>query len=257
MNPTPEHLIAVFDKWPDILEVYRDNDNDKPVLKFVVFRKNSRSFTSDLRAALELMREAGLNVVVRVGQHDLTLEEFDRGGAYGVTNTRLLAQSTFYNKQAELKRLERGLDSLPVDDVNRYEIGKRVQQLKTMLGLSDQLGNSNEALRKSDERLRELEKLAAQQNGPLEYYSMMSDDQLADVPNPKIVALDNTPLLQRFLMCKAVKRLLQYKAELLLQPDSLELRAQILAEEQLIERYKAQREEYNARHTTQEPASRG
>jgi hypothetical protein len=175
------------------------------------------------------LREAGHNVVVRVGSKDLTLEEFDQGVGYGSSH-RHIAQSTYYNKQAELRRLERSLDAMSPDSPERYEIGKRVAQIKTLLGLSDQSNVSADALKKSDNALKSLVH-ALTSNVDL------SDEQLERTPVQTAAnwAQTNNRLWLRWKLNRSRRNLREFNAELTLQPDNLDLRSKINQEQETFE----------------------
>jgi hypothetical protein len=175
-------LTQILDKWPDFLEVHRDEEGSPPSLLFVCVRKNSRAFQSDQLALLRAIEEAGLRVAVRVGTQDLTIDQFEKVGTYtGVNVTRVLAQSTFYNKQAELRRFEAALEKIPFDDPSREAIAQRVNHLQAMLGVAGDQLLDKEAVSESGTKLNRLLDLAAQQ----EY----TDEQLMKIDWPTLAKI--------------------------------------------------------------------
>lgn len=154
----PLHLFGVFDKWPDMLELWREDELSPPVLKFVLMRRNNRSLQSDQTAMLRTLEEAGNKVVIRVGTTDLTLTEFEKGGVYGALPTRsnMLAQSTLYNKRAELKRFRNILENMPEDDPRREQVVKRINDLTAMVEVNETPGYSPEKMEKSYDDLMKL-----------------------------------------------------------------------------------------------------
>lgn len=153
----PKHLVAICDKFPDSFEVYQENEDAVPIITFVCVRKNSRSFQADQQAALRWLEAAGFDVKVRVGTINMTLDEFEQNGAIGiVSSTRPIAQSTYYMKRVELKRLERSAEALPLNDPQRELFVARIGQLKKMLGLADDSLVSQDEIKASNERLNKL-----------------------------------------------------------------------------------------------------
>ena len=149
----PEQCYGVYDKWPDFLEVWRQTEDDPGKLKFVLIRKNNRSLQTDQMTLLRLLEMNGLNVVVRVGTIDLTLDQFEKGMGYKFNpNTQMLAQSTFYNKRSELKRWEQVLVSMSSTDPRRENVVQRISQLNEQLGLNEP-GVSQEVVDKSADGL--------------------------------------------------------------------------------------------------------
>lgn len=150
-------LVAICDKFPDLFEVYQENEDSVPIITFVCVRKNSRSFQSDQQSALRWLEAAGLNVKVRVGTINMSLDEFDQNGAIGiVSSTRPIAQSTYYMKRVELKRLERSCEALSPTDPQRELFVARIAQLKKMLGLADDSLVSQDEIKASNDRLNHL-----------------------------------------------------------------------------------------------------
>lgn len=129
---------ARFSKWPDYLELTTNEEGQPPSIRFVCERKNSRSFQAEQLNTLRALEFAG-KVVVRVGTKDLTLDEFEQQGAFNVDLApKLIAQSTYYNKRAELKRYESHLRTLDLDDPTREGVWMRVQRLRAALGLEEE-----------------------------------------------------------------------------------------------------------------------
>lgn len=129
-----------FNKWPDFFEITTDAFTDTVTSAvFVVVRKNSRSFQQDQLQTLKALEKVA-KVAVRVGTKDLTLEQFEQQGSYdgNVSGPQVIAQSTYYNKKAELKRYEQQLREMQLDDEGRDVIWGHVQRLRTQLGLTQE-----------------------------------------------------------------------------------------------------------------------
>jgi hypothetical protein len=154
-------LVALCDKFPDFFEVHQENEDSPPTIVFICVRKNNRAFQTDQEAALRWLEQAGFAVKVRIGSVDMTLDQFAQNGVVGTNQAiRPLAQSTYYAKRQELRRLERGLETLPADDVQRPLIVSRVSQLKRSLGVADDAMTSQEDIKLSDDRLNVLSNAA-------------------------------------------------------------------------------------------------
>lgn len=165
-------VTALCDKWPDFFEVHQEVEDGPATLIFVCQRKNSRSFQADQLAALKWLEHILLGtphkVVVRIGNVDLTLEQFERGGALGVivASSRPLAQSTYYAKSAEIKRLKLALETMPFDSPQRLPILNRIAALEQAMGIAEsalvdhgQLKESLDGLNKLTSLLREPRKV--------------------------------------------------------------------------------------------------
>lgn len=155
-------LTALCDKWPDFFEVHQQSEDSPPHILFVCQRKNSRQFQSDQLAALRWLEKIFENtphrVVVRVANVNLSLDDFERGGSYGLNAgpIRPLAQSTYYAKQAELRRIERVIEEMTVTDPQRELLVARYETVRKQLGTSDDAMVSQEAVRRSDDALNKL-----------------------------------------------------------------------------------------------------
>lgn len=156
------NCFGVYEKWPDVLEVWKENEDDLGEIKFVLIRRNNRALQTDQMTMLRLLEAHGLNVVVRVGTVELTLDQFEKGlGFVGINNTRVLAQSTLYNKKAELKRFCNILERMELTDPHRESVIQRINALNEQLGLNDPevnpdaLKRSNDALNKLIEKFKE------------------------------------------------------------------------------------------------------
>jgi hypothetical protein len=163
---------------PDYVELRVDADG-KEEITWVVERSVNRSLPSNLRAMLDMIdRGASHKVVVRTGSQDLTLSQFDKMGV--PLKSLVMAQSTMYNLQSEVKRIERTLDNLPNDHPQRAEFVSRLEQLKKRLGIND----DPVATEKSDEALRKLEQIFAQE----------AFDQTLKIPDEELETYDLTKL---------------------------------------------------------------
>jgi hypothetical protein len=133
-----EKCYGMYDKWPDVLEVWRKDESDIGHLKFVLLRKNNRMLQTDQMALLRELETHGLEVVVRVGTIELSLDQFEKGlGFIGTTQNRMLAQSTLYNKRSELKRFDLILEQMPSTDPRRDSVIQRVAALREQLGMNE------------------------------------------------------------------------------------------------------------------------
>jgi hypothetical protein len=191
-------LTATCDKWPDFLEVHQEVEDGPPSLVFVCLRKNSRSFQTDQLQTLRWLEKAGLKVVVRIGAIDVSIDEFERGGSFGARGMiKPLAQSTFYNKQAELKRNEEFLRTLPDDHPAREGIVLRISQLRTMLGLHEAStmldpGGVDKALQESDKKLDRMKEI-------LDQNQLLSQIKTNDELSAKMGVQRGTPEWEKLL----------------------------------------------------------
>lgn len=150
-----------FNKWPDFFEITTDAFTDTVTSAvFVVVRKNSRSFQQDQLQTLKALEKVA-KVAVRVGTKDLTLEQFEQQGSYdgNVSGPQVIAQSTYYNKKAELKRYEQQLREMQLDDEGRDVIWGHVQRLRAQLGLTQEGEMMDKQLTQSQEGLDRLKGL--------------------------------------------------------------------------------------------------
>lgn len=120
----------VLSTWPDVLEVYKDEEGIEEYF-FIVNRKNARSFTMEQAAMLSTLERMGLNVRVRFGLVDMSLQEFEQGGAYkgGVFNRQV-----GYNLRSEAKHLQGIIAKLAEDDRRIPMLRDRLQRLQFKLG---------------------------------------------------------------------------------------------------------------------------
>jgi hypothetical protein len=138
MNDTPERCFGMYDKWPDVLEVWRKDEGDIGRLKFVLLRKNNRMLQTDQMGLLRELEAHGLEVVVRVGTVELSLDQFEKGLGFAATSSnRMLAQSTLYNKRSELKRFELILEQMSESDSRRESVVQRITSLQEQLGINE------------------------------------------------------------------------------------------------------------------------
>jgi protein-tyrosine-phosphatase len=164
-------LIAICDKFPDFFEVYQEDENSPPTILFVCTRKNGRSFVADHQNALRWLEAAGNNIKVRIGTMEMSLDEFEQNGAIGATASRPLAQSTYYAKRLELKRLVQAYDRLTtLDEDQRPILAGRISQLRRMLGLSEDALTPQSEIRRSDQQLNRVIGVLQKQPDNLEDY---------------------------------------------------------------------------------------
>jgi hypothetical protein len=174
-------LCKVLDKWPDVLEVYKDDPDDlgeKPTLKFVVMRRNSRSLQNDQLTLLRMLEEVGLNVVVRIGLTDLTIEQFEKGGIWQAKPANISEGTQgHYNARSELKRLEEALARVDHSDSRYLTFARRITHLRQMLSTVEPEVNEID-LRKSDEALKRLEAIL-NQTPEVKTIDQITDEELA------------------------------------------------------------------------------
>jgi len=174
-----------YSKWPDFLEVELDEEGQVQSLTFVCVRKNSRAFQVDQLNTLQALEHAG-KVVVRVGTQDLTIDEFERQGAFQVDIApKLIAQSTYYNKKAELKRYEKQLHDMDIDDPEREGIWLRVQRLRQALGLEEEGKQLDQAIETGKQGLNRLAVRLQKEEIIPDY----SDEELLKIPWPTLAKI--------------------------------------------------------------------
>jgi hypothetical protein len=162
-------FVGAYDKWPDFVEVYEDTDKPgKQEVIFVVLRRNSRPLHHEQVKLLQLMEDQGLQVRVRVGNSDLTIEQFDKQGVYGVMQ-RTPGKQEVFNARAELKSQMSLRESMTQDDPRLTTCNRRISHLQELLQLGEPQADAA-ALKKSDERLNALIPMML---------ADLSDDQLA------------------------------------------------------------------------------
>jgi hypothetical protein len=245
----PEYVKEVLDKWPDFLEVYETDDNAATRrLKLVVVRRNSRSLQMDQMRLLQHLEDVGLNVVVRVGQLDLTLEQFTRGGTYAAQQTSSPSRQGQYNARSELNSLLKARATFKEDDPRLFNLNRRIKLLEEML----QLGNqefSRDALEKSDKALRRIEEMVntpkskpAPRELSEEFYLNNKHGKFVELYGAGTVELFEAFARKAMLTCK--RNVAEYTAHLTLDPANLELRTRLDNEQQLLEKYTNEVEKY-------------
>jgi len=202
-------LWKVLDKWPDVLEVYKDDPDDlseKPKLMFVVMRRNSRSLQNDQLTLLRMLEENGLDVRVRIGTTDLTIEQFEKGGIWQAKPANLNeGTQAHYNARSELKRLEEALGRIDQADSRYLTFAKRITHLRQMLSTVEP-EISEIDLRKSDEALRRLEALLNQAS-EAKTIDQITDEELAGMNWDQLAKLGvakNTPAWEAMIDRRAV-----------------------------------------------------
>jgi len=155
-----EHLIEVLDKWPDFLEVYqRGDDESTRRIVVIVQRRNSRQLQTDQTRLLQALEDSGVDVRVRVGTVDLTLEQFEKGGVFKARPTVSAPGSQAHNNaRSTLKKLEELIQRVDKDDPRYIPLVKRIHHFREMLN-SVEPEPIQTALMTSDQALKVLEEL--------------------------------------------------------------------------------------------------
>lgn len=145
--------------FPDRLELRVNSDGTKE-LAFVFVRNIARMLDQPRTDCAHALQDAGFTVVVSVmGQHEITLEQFETEGVYGFKQSKTVqSRQGLYNKVSELRLLEQELELMSKEDPRYYTKSVRVHHLRSMLETALPHA-TREQIAQSDERLRKLEQL--------------------------------------------------------------------------------------------------
>lgn len=155
-----------------------------PTLVLILTRGNSRAFDYGLARFIQLLREREIPVFVSVAGVEISLEQFESAGTWGVRKSQTVQNPQGkYNAAADLKRLRGELIVMSETDPRYGYVVQRINHLSAMLESAQP--PVSEEVRKSDEGLTSV------------LHQMLidlSDDQLAEM------SIDD---LERFKIPKA------------------------------------------------------
>jgi hypothetical protein len=222
-------------KWPDLVEIRQTEDGHER-LTFIFFRSNSRPFDHQQTEFAHCLRRFGHDVLVRVSNlAEISLEEFEMHGVYSIKASQTIQQRQgLYNKLSELRKAEAELEQLDQSDPLYYNKAVAVRHLRAMLNTVNPLPTQAQ-LASSDDALKQLEKKfgSAEHN-----VSALSLAELAHVNISLITRLKaagNNQIWVKYQLAKAQAQLASLQDELSVWPDNIEIRSQIIEQEQKVQ----------------------
>lgn len=124
--------VVVSHKKPFIVELRLYGETKK--LVYILERGNSRAFDYSQTRHIQLVRDFGIEVLISVAGVEITLEQFERQGAFAARPSQTVqSPQGRYNAATTLRILEDQLSKTPVDAPNYYNLAQRVQHQRAML----------------------------------------------------------------------------------------------------------------------------
>jgi len=152
--------IETLSRWPDYLEVH-ENETGQRSYVCVVQRRNSRQLNPEQYAMIRHLEDAGMKVVIRVGNVDLTPAQFESQGVYSIVTPQFTNRQQYYNERYTLKNLREELERTNPESPQYDQLVRRIKLKEEMIQSAAQKVTP-EQLHASDEALRKLERLAGE-----------------------------------------------------------------------------------------------